>query len=523
MPQDSLRRLLKAAELVRTKISGDRPSSAQVGRLKSARLRNWLKSRTSARRIFPQTLYHMFLDEIGVEAWDDPTGRGATALFHLGQLSSLITGLETPGWTNAYDFKQQVIALCQWGAKNARTDEAPLLVQPDAVTIATVHAAKGLQWPVVFVTDVVRRRLPSGYARRIPDVPWDEAFNTKLDPAHLADNENLDDERRLMYVAATRAERFLYVTGSKDNNGHRSPFFKEMGPMVESAGGRREAGTRVPQSLRFTKSATSREDRLVTSFSDLRYYLECPHDFYLRKVLGFAPTIDQAFGYGLGVHNVMREIHQNPAKWIPLLDDPPRLDREMREAVERLMYLRHTVGEPAENMRRRAREIAVDYLTRYRDEMSRLEFEPERPFETLFDDENVLISGAIDLVRLDDPPSVTIIDFKSGRAESDRMALDKDEMKLQILLYGHAARQELEYEPEKGLVRYLADPDNPEMSVDFDDAAMASAARSVSESAVAIRDRNFHEGPHKARGGASPKERCRDCDLVAVCGLKVKT
>jgi len=45
--------------------------------------------------------------------------------------------------------------------------------------------------------------------------------------------------------------------------------------------------------------------RIVSSFSDLRYYTECPHDFYLRKVLGFAPTIDQAFGYGRGVsqHN----------------------------------------------------------------------------------------------------------------------------------------------------------------------------------------------------------------------------
>jgi len=54
---------------------------------------------------------------------------------------------------------------------------------------------------------------------------------------------------------------------------------------------------------------------LATSFSDLRYYLECPHDFYLRKVLGFAPTIDQAFGYGRGVHNLMRAIHSDPAKW----------------------------------------------------------------------------------------------------------------------------------------------------------------------------------------------------------------
>jgi DNA helicase II / ATP-dependent DNA helicase PcrA len=64
-------------------------------------------------------------------------------------------------------------------------------------------------------------------------------------------------------------------------------------------------------------------------------------------------------------------------------------------------------------------------------------------------------SGAIDIVRQDDPPRVTLIDFKSGDSESDSKKLTEEEMKLQVAIYGVAAKRELQYEPELGLVHFL--------------------------------------------------------------------
>jgi len=55
-----------------------------------------------------------------------------------------------------------------------------------------------------------------------------------------------------------------------------------------------EDSAKVLHDLKYGPKEHRRDIRLATSFSDLRYYLACPHDFYLRKVLGFAPTIDQA-------------------------------------------------------------------------------------------------------------------------------------------------------------------------------------------------------------------------------------
>jgi hypothetical protein len=61
-----------------------------------------------------------------------------------------------------------------------------------------------------------------------------------------------------------------------------------------------------------------------------------------------------------------------------------------------------------------------------------------------------------ELVRQDDPPRVTLIDFKSGDPESDNhQKLTEEEMRVQVAIYGVAAKRELEYEPERGLVRYL--------------------------------------------------------------------
>ena len=62
----------------------------------------------------------------------------------------------------------------------------------DALTISTIHPAKGLEWDSVFIIGAVDGRFPSAYS-----------FNSE---------EELDEELRLMYVAATRAKNNLYIT-----------------------------------------------------------------------------------------------------------------------------------------------------------------------------------------------------------------------------------------------------------------------------------------------------------------------
>ncbi len=82
----------------------------------------------------------------------------------------------------------------------------------DAVNILTVHGAKGLEFPVVFLINLVSDRFPSQNRKDtipIPDALIKEAL-TGLDERE----EHLQEERRLFYVGATRAKEKLYLTAS---------------------------------------------------------------------------------------------------------------------------------------------------------------------------------------------------------------------------------------------------------------------------------------------------------------------
>jgi ATP-dependent DNA helicase UvrD/PcrA len=521
--RDAEDRLLLAAEAICRRISeGHSYSAAQVAGLRTGGLREFLTSRNDLRRIFPQQLFHHLLSEAAVDAWDTCEGRGQTAMFHLGALSGLITGMETPGWTSAQDYRWQVIGLCQYGAEEGRVEEQPLMVQPDAVTISTIHSVKGLEFAAVFLADVQPMRFPSSYARRKPQLPLDGRILQQIDMDGLSDNDNHDGERRLMYVALTRAERFLLVSHSGSKT---SKFIKELRTLVADTGGCVTGNSdQILHDLKYAPKELRRDFHLSTSFSDLRYYLECPHDFYLRKVLGFAPTIDQAFGYGRGVHNLLRAIHSNPKKWAALAKDKDALKREIQGLIDKgLFYLRYTTGDPADNMRNKGLRVVADYVGRYAEELAHLRFEPEKAFETLVsygDSEGgALITGAIDIVRQDNPPRVTLIDFKSGDPDSDNhQKLDEQEMKLQVAIYAVGAKKELEYQPEKGLVRYLdAEAGKAELGVPLDDVSISEATALVSETARKIRDRNFKAGPHQNQDGTP---RCPHCDFLGLCGMK---
>jgi DNA helicase II / ATP-dependent DNA helicase PcrA len=528
-------RTVLAASMICDRISGKSFHQSQTKILRTDGLRDFLERKPELRRLFPQQLFHWLLSEAEVENWDTCEGRGQAAMFHLGALSGLITGIETPGWTNTKSYKWQVIGLCQYGAEDGRVKEQPLMVQPEAVTISTIHAVKGLEFPAVFLADVKALRFPSGMARRGVNLPLGPKISKEIDIDGLSDNENHDGERRLMYVALTRAERFLFVSfsGSKISRfiqgvkkTRTTPAIPGLSQIITESGGRvTNDSAALLRELKYAPKEHIRNVQLATSFSDLRYYLACPHDFYLRKVMGFAPTIDQAFGYGRGIHNLMRAIHSAPQRWAELAGDRKKLESEIQKQIDRgLFYLRYTTGDPAKNMWTKGIKVVADYVERFAGELKDLTFEPEKAFETLVEypdqDGGALVSGAIDIVRRDDPPRVTLVDFKSGDPESDKhMKLDEEEMKLQVAIYALAAKKELEYEPEAGLVRYLdaKQDEKRELRVPLDKSHLEAAQSRVAKTAAEIRDRKFNMGPKADTEG---KNRCPRCDFVGICGQK---
>jgi DNA helicase-2/ATP-dependent DNA helicase PcrA len=82
----------------------------------------------------------------------------------------------------------------------------------DAVDLATFHAAKGLEWPVVFVVGLERGLIPIGHA--------------KTDAA-------IDEERRLLYVAITRAEEELHCSWASERTFGARAVPRQASPWVD--------------------------------------------------------------------------------------------------------------------------------------------------------------------------------------------------------------------------------------------------------------------------------------------------
>lgn len=81
----------------------------------------------------------------------------------------------------------------------------------DAVSVFTVHKAKGLEFPVVIIAGIAEGNFPTRARRPLLDVP-DELIKER----EISEDFHVQEERRLFYVAMTRSQKELYLLGAKD-------------------------------------------------------------------------------------------------------------------------------------------------------------------------------------------------------------------------------------------------------------------------------------------------------------------
>src|SRR5205814_5930496 len=100
-------------------------------------------------------------------------------------------------------------------------DEAPAPVErSDAILVMTIHQSKGLEFEAVFVPALVEGRLPQ--SSRSPRFELPPAV---LEPLVRGREDVIAEERRLLYVAMTRARRRLYLT--RASHYHGGPRWRE--------------------------------------------------------------------------------------------------------------------------------------------------------------------------------------------------------------------------------------------------------------------------------------------------------
>ena len=97
---------------------------------------------------------------------------------------------------------------------NPATAEADL--DTDAVNILTIHKAKGLEFPVVFMVSLVQDKFPVRRRKERIEIP-----DSLIKDILPAGDFHIQEERRLFYVGMTRAKDELYLTSACDYGGAR--------------------------------------------------------------------------------------------------------------------------------------------------------------------------------------------------------------------------------------------------------------------------------------------------------------
>ena len=450
-------------------------------------------------KLYLQRVYLDFLEMIGLSeeaiTKANGVGRGEIVYFNLGKFSQVISDFEHINFhTNPQDLYPAVAAFLHYQAPDYYPEgwENTASAKPDAVQVMTVHQAKGMQWPAVFVPCLRQNRFPS--RRQGGRSVW------HIIPDSIVRNADrykgtVEDERRLFYVALTRAEKYLFGSWAPnaDNQQQRkvSEFYRELtdSEFVLTKDSKAALPAQVAPKPR-------KEDVVqALTFSELKYYFECPYLFKLRFLYGFDTPISRALGYGKSLHDALAEIHAESLKGrIPTKADVPRL-------VEEHLHLPFANKPIEDNLKRAAHKALTGYLQSHGQNLSKLEH-VEKVIELKLA-EGIVVSGRIDLIRKTDTNEIVIVDFKS-----DERAQAEDLSQKQLHIYA-AGYEQLSGRRADLIEVHNLDKGGAKREV-VDDALMKSTVAGVVEAGRKLRENNLPRLQTWC-------EKCASCDMVEVC------
>lgn len=194
----------------------------------------------------------------------------------------------------------------------------------DAVNVLTIHKAKGLEFPVVFLVSLVSGKFPSrdkGEMISVPDV---------LIKEHVPTGDfHLQEERRLFYVGMTRAMKELYLTSSRDYGERRekklSQFILEAldMPKVDMKAFKASAIEAIakyaPPPANQPMTNIIPEDRILNlSHYQVDDYMSCPLKYKYVHIMKIPLLAHHAIVFGSALHSAVQFYHQQKANGSPV-------------------------------------------------------------------------------------------------------------------------------------------------------------------------------------------------------------
>jgi len=476
-----------------------------------------------ARKEKPSTVLYKFLERSGcLKYLTDEDNKGNQYIIHqtyqLNQFFDLLRQYEeTNPDAHIQGFLQQYNYTVESG------DEGKLyqpVDTPDSVNIMTVHGSKGLEFRYVFIVNLVEERFPTRRRGESLEIPLD-LIKEKLTEGDY----HYQEERRLFYVAMTRAKERLYFTAAKNYGGVRekklSRFLHELG-YTHDAASEKVTSAQVPILLSGSEQLIHSPYAVpkAFSFSQIKSYQTCPYQYKLAHVIKIPTKSNASFSFGSSIHNTLQKFYELlqelNAKKQATLFDPPELSTPTTEikvpSLEELLeiYDKNFIEEwykdkyQKANYYKKGKEILTLFY-KAQEGNWRIPAALESAFKIRVG--NYTLRGRIDRIDQLVDGSLEIVDYKTGESKDKLMAEDKE----QLLIYQIAAQSLPQYQNlgkvEKLTFYYVND--NIQMSFVGKEKELEKLSEKLLDTIQSIHSGEFTATPSQFA--------CNHCDFRDIC------
>ena len=455
------------------------------------RLIKWKKETLSGKFNHFTEAYQELLNILGYLSLNPEEPNQAVIMANLGRFNIILTDYETAAMLggNERDWTRDTEGLFEYITGHANGTYSEQIGEDlrgiNAVQLTTIHQAKGLEWPIVFIPALMSNRFPSkntGKRKRV--MISRDLFNAERYEG------TIEDERRLFYVAATRAKDVLvlssFMGAKKDVVG--SSFVSDL--PRESYLDLSEFDLLPPYKI--SKGADP-EDIQTFSTEEIIAYKTCPYAYRLNYIWGYKPGFSEYLGYGKTLHFCLRlasDMMKNQGCG-PI--------NAIQTALDDHFFLPFIASDRSEMIQQAARNKMMRFVIERAEDMKQIK-EVESRVE--FPLQRATVSGRVD-VLIHDGNCIEIRDYKTSK---DSITHDDSSIQVQMYALGLSMTGEA---VSKGTVAYLDDASL--MAVNVSESDLIKAKEAAEEHIAGIITKDFTP---------CPGQQCRNCDFRAICKWK---
>ncbi|MDD5294843.1 MAG: PD-(D/E)XK nuclease family protein, partial [Patescibacteria group bacterium] len=395
---------------------------------------------------------------------------------------------------------------------------------PETIKVMTAHGAKGLEFKYVFIAGLVDKRFPT--IERSEQIAIPDALVKEILPEG---DIHLEEERRLFYVAMTRAKAGLYFSWARDYGGARekkpSRFLEECGLIEKNKTKKiKISKTNVLE----TKTVVAAEREIAKpaipsyfSYTQLAAFSNCPYQYRFAHILRIPIRGKHVFSFGKTMHATLQKLfnlieEKKKQEQTDLFGQKQNFGKSKKDVKINLeeilkLYEQSWVDDWYENKaeketyKKKGKEIIKDFYEKYKDNWPNAIF-LEKGFNTKVKvgDELYTVRGVMD--RIDEANGkIKIIDYKTG-GPKEKLIFEE---KYQLLIYQLAAEELFRQEIDSLAFYYL--DNNTEVKFLGSQDELEKTKEKIVSTIAEIKKGEF---PPK------PSALCKFCDFYNICEFR---